>query len=73
MGERSFSASPEISNIRASRTKPTHIEIKAVTEHIEEKKLPNGEIEEDIDVLVFWAEHTTRMRPVHANSHRMTF
>ena len=82
MGERAPSVPPEpkpptIENpgtgMRANRTKPTHIEITAVTEHIEEKKLPNGEIEEDTDVLVLWKEHTTRIRPIHAYSGRVTF
>ncbi len=36
-------------------------------------EMKDGEVVALDEVLVYWKHHTTRMRPVHANSHRMTF
>lgn len=69
---------------RASRVKSTFIEMEAILQYIEKEEQADnassgaasdiGEVVQETDeVLIFWKHHTTRMRPVHANSHRTTF
>lgn len=66
-----------------SRVGSTFIEMEAILQYIKREQsekdksgAETGTVEtviETDEVLIFWKHHTTRMRPVHANSHRTTF